>query len=106
VQFAIDDEARGVAIASELLQRRLVACVQTIGPMTSRYWWERAITESQEWLFVAKTTREHAAAVTALVRELHSYEVPEIVVSEIDTAFAPYAAWIAAETVPPGDDRP
>jgi periplasmic divalent cation tolerance protein len=97
VQFSIDDRARGDEIASALLDDRLVACVQTSGPITSRYWWRGSVAEAQEWLFVCKTTRERCAEVVDLVRSRHPYEVPEIVDYDL-TADAAYGTWVAAET--------
>jgi periplasmic divalent cation tolerance protein len=97
VQFSIDDRARGDQIASELLNERLVACVQTVGPVTSRYWWRGSVNEAQEWLFVCKTTRERCAEVSELVRLRHPYDVPEIVECEL-VGNEPYAAWVASET--------
>jgi periplasmic divalent cation tolerance protein len=97
VQFSIDDRARGDEIASELLNGSLVACVQTVGPVTSRYWWQGSVNEAQEWLFVCKTTRERCAEVFDLVRLRHPYDVPEIVEHEL-SASEPYAAWVATET--------
>jgi periplasmic divalent cation tolerance protein len=98
VQFTIDDLARGERIALDLLHDRLVACAQTIGPVTSRYWWNGAVEQTEEWLFVCKTTSERADAVIERIRADHPYAVPEIVATEIVTAFTPYAEWIAAET--------
>ena len=60
MQFAIDDVAAGDAIVGELLTNRLVACAQTIGPVTSRYWWGGSINHAQEWLFLCKTTPERS----------------------------------------------
>ncbi len=98
VQFTIDDLARGETIVSGLLRDRLVACAQTIGPVTSRYWWKGNIDRSEEWLFVCKTTSERIDAAVDRIQAEHPYEVPEIIAGEIVTAFAPYADWIAAET--------
>ena len=102
VQFTIDDLAKGEAIASDLLRERLVACAQTIGPITSRYWWNGSINQAQEWLFLCKTTPARVDEVVERIRRLHPYEVPEIVVCEISAALDVYADWIVAETqVPP-----
>jgi periplasmic divalent cation tolerance protein len=103
VQFSIDDRTLGDEIASALLNAHLVACVQTVGPVASRYWWQGSITDTQEWLFVCKTTRDRAAEVVEFVRGRHPYEVPEIVGYDV-AGNESYAAWVAAETrrTPPG----
>jgi periplasmic divalent cation tolerance protein len=103
VQFAIDDATLGEAIVDELLNRRVIACAQTIGPVTSRYWWHGTIEQAQEWLFVCKTTGDRLDEVIDAVRARHPYEVPEIVAFDIGGGFHAYTEWIAAETAsPPG----
>lgn len=95
LQFSIDDRAAADAIAGALLERRLVACVQVLGPMTSRYWWKGSIEVAEEWLCLAKTTAARADEVVAAIRDLHPYDVPELLVSPVG-GFDAYLAWIAA----------
>ena len=103
VQFTIDDEAARDAIVDELLRLRLVACAQTLGPLTSRYWWGGVMSEAREWLVVCKTVAPSADVVVEAIRARHPYDVPEIVVTEITGGLAAYLDWVAAETreVPP-----
>jgi periplasmic divalent cation tolerance protein len=98
VQFTIDDAAARDAIVDELLRRRLVACAQTVGPVTSRYWWNGEISEASEWLVVCKTVPRHVDEVIEAVRSRHPYEVPEIVAAEISGGLTAYLDWVAAET--------
>ncbi len=106
VQFTIDDLTAGERIASELLREHLVACAQTIGPVTSRYWWNGSIEQAREWLFVCKTTSARIDEVVERIRAQHPYEVPEIVASEITAGYAPYVEWIVSETqTPPNTAR-
>jgi len=100
VQFAIDDDARGDAIVADLLQRRLVACAQMVGPVTSRYWWRGSIERATEWMFLCKTTPERLEAVIECIRSQHPYEVPEIVASDITGGLETYVDWIVDETRP------
>jgi periplasmic divalent cation tolerance protein len=106
MQFTIDDRTRGDAIAQSLLERRLIACAQTVGPMTSTYWWQGSITQSQEWLFLCKTTDDRVEAAIESIRAQHPYEVPEIVACTITAALESYGAWIVAETHEPPDAAP
>jgi periplasmic divalent cation tolerance protein len=101
VQFAIDDLPRGEAIVTHLLEQRLVACAQTVGPITSRYWWDGSINRAEEWLFLCKTTAERLDDVIDAVSSRHPYEVPEIVACEVVDGLRPYLDWIAAETQTP-----
>jgi periplasmic divalent cation tolerance protein len=87
------EEEAGV-IAELLVQRRLAACVQVVGPITSRYRWQGEIEEAREWQCLAKTTAGAYAAVEAAIREVHSYDEPEIVATPIVAGAAGYLAWI------------
>jgi periplasmic divalent cation tolerance protein len=98
VQFTIDDEAARDAIVDDLLRRRLVACAQTLGPLTSRYWWDGEISEAREWLVVCKTVPSRVDVVIEAIRVGHPYDVPEITVSEVTGGLAAYLDWVTTET--------
>ena len=87
-------------IAADLVSRRLAACVQISGPITSAYRWEGVLETAVEWLCVIKTVGEKYAEVEAAIRELHSYQVPEIVATEIVAGSAEYLEWVSANTAP------
>src|SRR5947209_18222274 len=63
-------------IAEALVQRRLAACVNVVGPISSVYRWKENVERAQEWLLLVKTTAEEVDAVGSAITELHSYEVP------------------------------
>jgi periplasmic divalent cation tolerance protein len=81
-------------IAELLVERRLAACVQVVGPIVSRYRWEGAIEEEREWQCLAKTTTAAYVAVETAIREAHSYDEPEIIATPIVAGSAGYLAWI------------
>jgi periplasmic divalent cation tolerance protein len=81
-------------IASLLVERRLAACVQVVGPIVSRYRWQGAIEEEREWQCLAKTTGGAYEQVEAAIREVHSYDEPEIIATPIVAGSAGYLAWI------------
>ncbi|BBO30859.1 divalent-cation tolerance protein CutA [Lacipirellula parvula] len=85
-------------IATALVDRSLAACVQIVGPMQSVYRWQGQIDRSEEWLCQIKTTRQHYAAVEAAIRELHSYECPEVIATPIVAGSAAYLQWLAEQT--------
>jgi len=87
------EEEAGV-IAELLVERKLAACVQVVGPITSRYRWQGAIEEAREWQCLAKTTCGAYEAVEAAIREAHSYDEPEIIATPIIAGSADYLAWI------------
>lgn len=91
-------------IASLLVERRLAACVQVVGPIVSRYRWRGAIEEEQEWQCLAKTTGGAYEAVEAAIREIHSYDEPEIVATPIVAGSPGYLEWVSQSVRPPGSE--
>lgn len=81
-------------IAALLVERKLAACVQVVGPIVSRYRWQGEIEEEREWQCLAKTTGAAYEAVEAAIHEVHSYDEPEIIAIPILTGSAGYLAWI------------
>jgi periplasmic divalent cation tolerance protein len=81
-------------IAESVVTEKLAACVNVVGGVRSCYVWERKLTWSDEVLLLIKTTRGRFGQLQERVKELHSYEVPEIVGVNIDDAFDKYIAWI------------
>jgi periplasmic divalent cation tolerance protein len=94
------DDDRADALARTLVDERLAACVNVHGSMTSTYRWKGAVERERERQLVIKTTRERLPEVEARVRELHPYELPELVVLTGAAADA-YARWVAGETARP-----
>jgi len=85
------------AIARSLVEDRLAACVQVLGPVTSTYRWEGKIETSQEWQVWAKTRRKLYDRVEEAIRRLHPYDVPEILAVPIVAGSQSYLAWLAGE---------
>jgi periplasmic divalent cation tolerance protein len=94
VLTTVGSEEEAGRIASLLLERKLAACVQVLGPIVSRYRWEGAVEEAREWQLLVKTTRAAYRAVEGAIREAHSYDEPEIVATPIVAGSAGYLAWI------------
>jgi len=86
------DEGRGLARA--LVERHLAACVNVIPNLHSTYRWQGEVEEAAEVLLVIKTTAEYLPALEAAVRELLSYEVPEFLVLDVESAGQPYLEWL------------
>lgn len=66
------------AIAHALVQARLAACVN-ITPIHSIYTWQNTVHQDEEWQLIIKTDLAQFAGLETKVREIHSYEVPEII---------------------------
>ena len=89
-------------IARALVDGRLAACVQVVGPITSTYRWEGAIESAQEWRCEAKSRPELYGEIENAIRGLHSYQVPEILALPVAAGSADYLAWLDREVKRPG----
>lgn len=90
------EEAPG--IADMLLTRRKAACVNIVPGVTSHFWWQDKLDSSQESLLIVKTTASLLDEVVSLVKEIHSYDVPEIIALPIVGGNRDYLEWINRET--------
>ena len=88
-----EEEAR--KIARHLVEKRLAACVNIIPQIESIYRWQGKVDSSREWLLLVKTTDERFPAVRDAIRKLHSYELPECVVLNIEDGSSDYLQWLA-----------
>jgi periplasmic divalent cation tolerance protein len=85
-------------IAHTLVKRRLAACVNILPQVQSIYRWKGEIESAQEWLLLIKTRADKFPAVRDAIGELHSYEVPECIVLEIEDGSLPYLQWLEKAT--------
>ncbi|MDA0675546.1 MAG: divalent-cation tolerance protein CutA [Proteobacteria bacterium] len=90
-----DEAAR---IGRTVVQERLCACANVLGPIRSFYWWDGAVREGSEVALVLKTSGGLAEQAVARVKALHSYDVPCVVALPIAGGNADFLDWIAAET--------
>lgn len=94
----LPDQPAAVALARALVERRLAACVNVLGSATSIYRWRNAVETAHEVPVLIKTRRPLYGAVEAAIRELHSYELPEIIAVPVERGLPQYLQWIVAET--------
>ena len=83
-------------IASELVSRRLAACVNILGPISSVYRWQGEVERSDEYLLFIKSTDAQTVPIQEAIRELHSFQVPELICITIDAGLESYLDWISA----------
>ena len=81
-------------IARALVEEKLAACVNIVGPIQSVYRWEGKIDSSQEFLMLIKTTSRISGVAITRIRELHSYDLPEAIEMNIDGGSSDYLKWI------------
>ncbi len=89
-------EEEAERIGTALLEQRLAACVQTVGPIVSRYRWRDELEREREWQCLAKTEARRYDEVEAAIRAAHSYEEPEILAIPILAGSRGYLEWISA----------
>ncbi|MCY4382011.1 MAG: divalent-cation tolerance protein CutA [Nitrospinae bacterium] len=88
-------EEEGTLLAKSLVERKLCACVNMVPKIRSFYRWEGAVQDDAEVLLIIKTTQEKLQALTDLLAEIHSYDVPEVLAIEVDQGSASYLEWLA-----------
>jgi periplasmic divalent cation tolerance protein len=94
------DDDTAERIAQALVERRLAACVSR-GPVRSVYRWRGAVESAAEVQLVIKTTRGGYDALERAIRELHPYELPEILAVEAAAGLAGYLDWIGESVTDP-----
>lgn len=97
----LPDRDAAMKIARELVARRLAACVNILNGCTSVYRWKGELEEAQEVPVLIKTRAARYAEVEAAIRELHPYELPEIVAVPVERGLTDYLEWVAEETAIP-----
>lgn len=107
VTTTLPTEEAAEILATQLVEEKLAACVQISGPIESTYLWEGAIERAEEWYCHCKAPAEGRDALMARIKELHPYEIPEIIAVRADAVGAEYLAWArnpnttSSETPPP-----
>lgn len=92
------DAAEAERIARTVVEERLAACANILGPCRSIYRWQGKVAEADEVAAIFKTSAGKAGALAARIAELHSYKVPAAVVWPISAALPIYADWVLEET--------
>ncbi|HVX11788.1 MAG TPA: divalent-cation tolerance protein CutA [Pirellulales bacterium] len=85
------------SIVEILLGGKLAACVQIVGPIESHFWWQGKRETAVEWQCVAKSRIGLYEQVESAIRRVHPYDVPEILVTRIETGNAAYLDWLQDE---------
>ncbi|KAK4536139.1 hypothetical protein CDCA_CDCA07G2164 [Cyanidium caldarium] len=94
----VPDDTVGERIVDALVSRHLAACVNSVRGIESAYWWEGKVERSSENLLIVKTQSSLTGQVTEAIRELHPYDVPEVVFMPIHAGLPAYLSWIGQST--------
>ncbi len=84
-------------ISQTVVENRLAGCGQVLGPVTSTYWWKGKIDKTEEWVCLIKSRTDLYEELERAIRQVHSYEVPEILAMPIATGSKSYLNWLESE---------
>ena len=98
VTASADEESQ--LIAAVLIEQRKAACVNIIPGISSVFRWNNSIGQEGESLLVIKTRQSLVEEVIRLVKEVHSYDVPEIIALPIIAGNPDYLEWVGAKVTP------
>ena len=90
--FTYPGQAQDIGLT--LVEERLAACVNILQPCRSIYRWEGKVETATETPALFKTTLDKADALIARIKELHSYDIPSIVVWPIERLPADFGDWV------------
>lgn len=93
-----DSEEAARTLAAGAIRAGLGACAQVVGPVTSVFRWEGAVQTELEWRVEIKTATDRVPELTEHLRERHTYDLPEIIATPIESGSAEYLAWLVDET--------
>jgi periplasmic divalent cation tolerance protein len=81
-------------IAETLIKKKLAACVNIVGKIDSRFWWQGKVDQAKESLLIVKSKKAKFAKIIRAVKSVHSYDIPEIIALPIVSGYKPYLRWI------------
>jgi len=96
VFMTVPDEKEATKIVHSLLKERLIACANIVGPVSSLFWWEGKIDKASEFLVIMKSKKNLFKKLSERVKELHSYEVPEVIALPVIEGLPSYLNWLGA----------
>lgn len=84
-------------IAAVLLEQRKAACVNIIPQVSSRFWWKGKLDSAVESLLIVKTRASLLDEIVSLVKQVHSYDVPEVIALPVIGGNQDYLDWMGGE---------
>lgn len=94
VFMTVSDEKEATRIIHSLLKDRLIACANIVGPVASLFWWKGKIDKANEFLVIMKSRKNLFKKLSERVKELHSYEVPEVIALPVIEGLPSYLNWL------------
>jgi periplasmic divalent cation tolerance protein len=97
VLTTVEHKADAEKIVKSLVEKKLAACAQILGPLTSYFHWQGKLDSAQEYLCLIKSRDDLFPELEAAIKSMHPYEVPEILATPITMGGKDYLNWLAAE---------
>ena len=97
VMTSVENKNDAEKIAQHLVEKRLAACVQILGPVKSYFQWQGKLDQADEFLCLIKSRDDLFQEIENAIKKLHPYKVPEIIALPINEGSADYLNWMAAE---------
>ena len=99
IQITTTTDKKEVAerIAFRLVEEKIAACVQIVGPITSIYRWKGTIERAEEWQCIIKSREDLYKDIEHAIKSVHPYEVPEIIAIPIVAGSGAYLEWLRGE---------
>ena len=94
IAFCTCPPEKAAGIARELVRRKVCACINVVPGLRSVYAWKGSVEEDEESLLVIKTRADRFDSLERAIRDLHPYEVFELVASRLNAGNAAYLRWI------------
>ena len=104
VVTSTSSKEEAVKIVRNLLDEKLIACANIVGPVSSLFWWQGKIDEENEFLVFMKSRKSLFERLSERAVEIHSYDLPEIIALPIVEGSPLYLDWLGACLQPVGDD--
>ena len=98
VLMTAPDRETGERIGETVVRERLAACANVVPAMTSFFWWDGSVQRADEALVMLKTPVDRVDDLMERARELHPYDVPELIALPVDAGLAAYVDWVERET--------
>jgi periplasmic divalent cation tolerance protein len=97
VMTTVENKSDAEKIAKHLVEEKIAACVQILGPLQSFFQWQGKLDRADEYLCLIKSRDDLFDEIEAAIKSLHPYEVPEIIALPISKGSSEYLSWMAAE---------
>jgi len=98
VMVTAPNQEEAARIAEQVVQSRHAACATVIPAVESTYWWEGKLVKDHETLIMFKTTADKFPLLKDVIKQVHSYEIPEIIALPVKDGLNQYLDWVKMET--------